>query len=162
MSNTTTTRVKVRNAVMTDVLRIQTLVNHYAKTDLMLPKSLNQLYENIRDFIVLEIEGKVIGCGALHFYWEDLAEVRSLAVDPDCAKRGYGALIVECLVQQAKEYKVNRVFCLTLVPGFFAKLGFKEVPHSELPQKVYKDCINCVKLGKCDEIAMVISTEIQE
>jgi amino-acid N-acetyltransferase len=155
MSNLTRTGVDVRKADMTDVLRLQTLINYYAKTDIMLPKSLNQLYENIRDFIVIEVDGNVIGCGALHFFWEDLAEVRSLAVDPEYAKSGYGSYIVDCLVEQAKEYKVKKVFCLTLAPKFFDRLGFVEVPHAELPQKVYKDCINCVKLGKCDEIAMI-------
>jgi amino-acid N-acetyltransferase len=126
----------------------------------MLPKSLNQLYENIRDYVVLEKDSKIIACGALHFYWEDLAEVRSLAVDQECARGGYGSLIVEELVKQAFDYRVKKVFCLTLVPKFFKKLDFEEVPHSELPQKVYKDCINCVKLGNCDEIAMVRNTGI--
>lgn len=155
MSNLAKADVKIRKAVMTDVLTLQSLINSYASTDIMLPKSLNQLYENIRDFIVLEIDGKLVGCAALHFYWEDLAEVRSLAVDPDYGKQGYGSRIVNSLVESAKEYRVKKVFALTLVPGFFEKLGFSEVPHSELPQKVYKDCINCVKLGNCDEIALV-------
>jgi amino-acid N-acetyltransferase len=159
MSNITSTEVKIRKAVMPDALQIQTLVNYYAKTEIMLPKSLNQLYENIRDYLVLEKDDKVVGCGALHFFWEDLAEVRSLAVDPEYAKSGYGSLIVNHLVEQAREYKVKRVFCLTLAPKFFDRLGFVEVPHSELPQKVYKDCINCVKLGKCDEIAMIKQLE---
>ena len=160
MSNITKADVKIRKAVMTDVLRIQELVNAYAKTEQMLPKSLNQLYENIRDFIVIVKDNKVIGCGALHFYWEDLAEVRSLAVDSNHAKSGYGSLIVEALLEQAREYKVKKAFCLTLVPGFFSKLKFKEVPHSDLPQKVYKDCINCIKLGCCDEIAMIRETGV--
>ncbi len=160
MSNVIKTDVEIRKAVMTDVLKIQELVNIYAKTEQMLPKSLNQLYENIRDYIVLVKDDNVIGCGALHFYWEDLAEIRSLAIDPEYAKNGYGSLIVEALVEQAKEYKVKKAFCLTLVPRFFSRLNFNEVPHSDLPQKVYKDCINCLKLGCCDEIAMTRDTGI--
>ena len=140
---------------MTDVIRMQSLINLHAGSGVMLPKSLNQLYENLRDFVVLEKDGEVLACGALHFFWEDLAEIRSLAVDPDHSKNGYGAKIVNNLIEQAREYKIKRVFALTLVDKFFAKLDFTEVPHSELPQKVYKDCINCVKLGCCDEIAMV-------
>lgn len=146
--------VSIRKAVMSDVLRIQELINHYASTDIMLPKSLNQLYENLRDYMVLEKDGKIIGCGALHFFWEDLAEIRSLAIDAQESKKGYGSVIVEALVKEAVKHKITKVFCLTLAPGFFSKLRFVEVPHSALPQKVYKDCINCVKLGKCDEIAM--------
>lgn len=155
MSNLNHAGITIRKAIMTDVIRIQGLINLHASTGVMLAKSLNQLYENLRDFVVLEKDGEVLACGALHFFWEDLAEVRSLAVDPEHAKNGYGAMIVNSLVEQAKEYKIKRVFALTLVDKFFAKLGFHEVPHSDLPQKVYKDCINCVKLGCCDEIAMV-------
>ncbi|MGD9580102.1 MAG: N-acetyltransferase [Vampirovibrionia bacterium] len=155
MSNLNQAGVLIRKAIMPDVLRMQNIINFHASSGVMLPKSLNQLYENLRDFIVLEKDGEVVACGALHFFWEDLAEIRSLAVDPDHAKNGYGAMIVETLVEQAKDFKIKRVFCLTLVEKFFGKLGFTEVPHSELPQKVYKDCINCVKLGRCDEIAMV-------
>lgn len=160
MSNSTKVGVKIRHAHMGDVMTLQYLINQYAKDDIMLPKSLNQLYENLRDYVVLEKDQKVIGCGALHFMWEDLAEIRSLAIDPSSAKQGYGSLIVEYLVLQAKEYQVKKVFCLTLVPQFFTRLGFTEVPHSELPQKVYKDCINCVKLGKCDEIALIRFTGV--
>lgn len=160
MSNLTEAGLKLRKALMTDVLKIQELINSFASTDVMLPKSLNQLYENIRDYIVLEKDNKIVACGALHFYWEDLAEVRSLAVDSGVARAGYGSMIVEELVKQASEYRVKKVFCLTLVPKFFKRLNFEEVPHSDLPQKVYKDCINCVKLGNCDEIAMVRYTEI--
>lgn len=155
MSNEISTSYKIRNAVMSDVLCIQTLINAYAKSDIMLAKSLNQLYENIRDYVVLEREGKVVACGALHFFWEDLAEIRSLAVSPECSKNGYGSIITRHLIEQANVFGVKKVFALTLVPNFFLKLGFKEVPHSELPQKVYKDCINCVKLGNCDEIALI-------
>lgn len=155
MSKSELAGVKIRRAVMSDVLDIQSIVNYYAKDGIMLSKSLNQLYENLRDFLVLEKENKVVGCGALHFFWSDLAEVRSLAIEPEYAKSGYGSLIVDALVKQAGDYEVERVFCFTLAPKFFSRLGFIEVPHGELPQKVYKDCINCVKLGKCDEIAMV-------
>lgn len=155
MSKSIQAAIKIRKAVMSDVLIIQDIVNHYANDDIMLPKSLNQLYENLRDYLVLEKDNQVIGCGALHFFWEDLAEVRSLAIAPEHAKSGYGSLIVEALVDQARDHEIKRVFCLTLAPHFFSRLGFEQVAHSELPQKVYKDCINCVKLGKCDEIAMV-------
>jgi len=155
MSNLNQAGIIIRKAIMTDVVRMQSLINLHAGSGVMLPKSLNQLYENLRDFVVLEKDGEVIACGALHFFWEDLAEIRSLAVDPDHAKNGYGAKIVKNLIEQAKEFRIKRVFALTLVDKFFAKLDFTEVPHSELPQKVYKDCINCVKLGCCDEIAMV-------
>lgn len=159
MPNSTTSGVKIRHAVMTDVLTIQSLINQYAKDEVMLPKTLNQLYENLRDYLVLEKDNRIIACGALHFYWEDLAEIRSLAVESEHTGKGYASLIVEYLVQQAKEYKIKKVFCLTLVDKFFEKLGFNRVSHSELPQKVYKDCINCMKLGNCDEIAMVRYTE---
>lgn len=158
MSSICANGIIVRNAKMTDALRIQELVNAFARDDVMLPRSVSYIYENIRDFKVLEKDGNVVACSALHFYWNDLAEVRSLAVDSLCSGQGFGRVLVEENIKEAAEFGVKRVFCLTLVPGFFSKLGFTEVPHSDLPQKVYKDCINCVKLGNCDEIAMVKDT----
>lgn len=161
MSNSNQDIIKLRKAVMSDVVALQDLVNHYAKDDIMLPKSLNQLYETLRDFVVLEKDGELIGCCALHFFWDDLAEVRSLAINPTYSKQGFGSKVLDYIMNDAVEFGVKKVFCLTLVPEFFEKHGFHRVEHRELPQKVYTDCINCVKLGKCDEIALVKLTGVQ-
>ncbi len=147
----------IRKAKVSDIKDIQGLINFYAKKDQMLPRSLNELYENIRDFFVYEKEkdGKILGCAALHITWEDLAEIKSLAVLESKQKRKIGSLLVETVFEDAKRLNVKRVFALTYVPSFFEKFGFKKVAHSELPHKIWSECIRCVKFPDCQESAMV-------
>ena len=140
---------------MEDVKSIQELINFYAKKDQMLPRSLNELYENIRDFFIYEKDGQILGCVALHVTWEDLAEIKSLAVHESKQKQKIGSLLAEEALKDAKLLKVKRVFALTYVPEFFKKLGFKKVDHSELPHKIWSECIHCVKFPDCQEIALV-------
>jgi len=146
----------IRKATMRDVKAIQDLINHYAKNDKMLPRSLNEIYENMHDFWVYEEKGRVMGCCALHPTWEDLAEVRSLAVAEKSHKKGVGTKLVKEALKKAKELKVKKVFALTYVPEFFEKLGFKRIEHSKLPHKIWSDCIKCVKFPDCDENALEI------
>jgi len=146
----------IRKATLTDVKTIQSLVNQYADTGQMLPRTLNELYENMRDFSVCEEQGNLIGVCALHISWDGLAEIRSLAVQRDRAKKGIGtALVRQCLVE-AGSLGVKRVFVLTYQEGFFRKLGFKDVDKKELPHKIWTDCLNCVKFPDCDESALII------
>jgi len=145
----------IRKATIDDIKEIQELINFYARQDRMLPRSLNELYENIRDFFVYEEAGKVSGCCALHIAWEDLAEVKSLAVDESRQKKGIGTMLVKQAIEDAKKLRVKRVFALTYVPSFFEKFGFKKIEHSELPHKIWSECIKCVKFPDCAETALV-------
>ncbi len=145
----------IRKAVIGHVKDIQGLINFYAKNDQMLPRSLNELYENIRDFFVYERDGNIEGCVALHVTWEDLAEIKSLAVLESKQKQKIGSLLVEEALTDAKALKVKRVFALTYVPEFFKKFGFKKIEHAKLPHKIWSECIRCVKFPDCKEIALV-------
>lgn len=146
----------LRKARITDVKDIQKLLTNFASRGEMLSRSLSELYEAIRDFYVVEEDGKVLGVSALHIVWEDLAEVRSVAVDENAGRRGLGTQVVGACIDEARELGLKRVFCLTYKPDFFAKFGFKVVDKSELPHKVWGDCIKCVKFPDCDEIAMIL------
>jgi len=147
----------IRKAILADVKAIQSLVNQYADSGQMLPRTLNELYERLRDFHVYEENGSLIGVCALHVSWDGLAEIRSLAVQQDRVKRGIGAALVRQCLAEAAALQVNRVFVLTYQPGFFRMLGFAEVDKKELPHKIWTDCLNCIKFPDCDESALIIS-----
>jgi amino-acid N-acetyltransferase len=147
----------IRKAKLNDVKAIQALVNAYADTGQMLPRTLNELYEHLRDFSVYEEQGALIGVCALHISWDGLAELRSLAVRQDRKKGGIGSALVRHCLAEASELKVGRVFVLTYQDGFFRKLGFADVDKKELPHKIWTDCLNCVKFPDCDEAALIIS-----
>ena len=147
--------VTVRKAAMHDIHPILDLINWYAAKRIMLPRTEFEMSENIRDFSVAYSGGKLVGCGALHFYSPVMAEVRSLAVAPDNRTQGIGLLLAEALVREAQDYSLEAVFAFTYVPGFFAKMGFQEVERGELPLKAWKDCLRCPKFNWCDEIAVV-------
>lgn len=145
-----------RNATFKDVEAIHKLINDYAEKGLMLSRSRNVLYETLRDMILAETDdGDIVGIGALHLVWDELAEVRALAVAPAVARKGIGRNIVESLLKEADRLGVKTVFTLTYQSAFFAKLGFQEIPKEQLPHKVWKECINCVKFPNCDEVAMM-------
>jgi amino-acid N-acetyltransferase len=148
--------MNLRKARIADVPEMQQLINYFADRGELLPRSLSQLYENVRDFFVVEHDGRIVGTCALHVAWCDLAEVKSLAVDPDFQGQGIGKQLVQACLAEARELGVARVFALTYKPAFFYKLGFKEVDKSELPHKVWSDCINCVKFPDCGEIAVIL------
>ena len=145
----------IRKATIEDIKAMQELINFYAKQDRMLPRSLNELYENIRDFFVYEEAGKILGCCSLHIAWENLAEVKSLAVSEASQKKGIGAMLVKQALEDAKKLKVKRVFALTYVPEFFGKFGFNVIDKKELPHKIWSECIKCVYFTGCKEIAMM-------
>lgn len=151
--------VNLRKARVQDAEAILNLINDYARDQVMLPRSPLSVFEGLRDFSVVEQDGEILGCGALHVVWADLAEVRSIAVRASEKGKRYGYLLAERLLAEAKELGVPRVFAFTYVPGFFEKLGFRRVEHSELPHKVFGDCMNCPKFNACDEIAMLRELE---
>jgi amino-acid N-acetyltransferase len=146
----------LRKAKLKDAVGIYSLINSYAKEGLLLPRSLNSIYENIRDFWVYEEEGQIVGCSALHVVWEDLAEIKSLAVMESMKGRGIGTALVQACLKEAEELGVKRVFVLTYALDFFEKLGFYTISKESLPHKVWGECINCVKFPSCDETAMQV------
>ncbi len=146
----------IRRAQLSDVKEIQRLVNFYADRGEMLPCSLSELYERVRDFYVSREEGEIVGTCALHPCWEDLGEIRSLAVKESHTRRGIGTDLVRTCLQEAQSLGIKRVFALTYKPDFFQRLGFQLTDKSKLPQKVWSDCIKCVKFPECDETAMIL------
>jgi len=149
----------VRKARLTDVNEMHRIINHYAETQLMLPKTPLELYENLRDYSVAADASepdRVLACGALHIYWENLAEIRALAVTPGLARRGIGTFLVDRLLAEAREIQIEQVFLFTYEPKFFSRFGFIQVEHSTMPLKVYNECFHCPKFSKCDELAMVL------
>ena len=146
----------VRKAKISEIIQIQKLINRYAKKDLMLPRGLSELYENLRDLFVSEDDGFLLGCCALHVSWQDLAELKSLAVDESHKGKGVGRALVEAVLEEAKELKINKVFVLTYIPEFFKKYGFTEIAKEELPHKVWSECINCPKFPDCQEVPLII------
>lgn len=150
----------IRKAIISDVKTIQAIVNQYAEQGQMLPRSLNELYENLRDFSVYEDDRAIIGVCALHISWDGLAEIRSLAVRPESTKKGIGKALVNHCLAEARELGAEQVFVLTYQDAFFRKMGFSAVDKKELPHKIWTDCLNCVKFPNCDETAMIRRTSV--
>ena len=146
----------LRKAQIQDVKEIQKLLMHYANRGDMLSRSLSELYEALRDFYIFEEEGQIVGAAALHIVWEDLAEIRSVAVAEATGRKGVGTEVVNACIAEAKVLGLKRLFCLTYKPDFFARFGFQIVDKSQLPHKVWGDCIKCAKFPDCDEIAMIL------
>jgi amino-acid N-acetyltransferase len=145
----------IRKAEIKDIKQIQELINAFAKQDIMLARSLNELYENVRDFWVKENKGKVIGCAGLHISWDDLAEIKSVAVAKKYQSRGIGKELISACLNEAGSLGAKKLFVLTYKPEYFKKFGFKRVKHSDLPHKIWAECINCCKFPNCQEIALL-------
>jgi len=146
----------IRKASLDDPAAIMGLVNVFAARELMLPRSLNDVYEQVRDFFVFEDGGRVVGCVALHVSWEGLGEVRSLAVCEEDQRKGIGTQLVQACLDEARALGMARVFVLTYVPEFFRRFGFGEYAKENLPHKIWNDCLKCPKFPNCDEIAMLV------
>ena len=149
----------IRKTDIKDIRSIHELLGYYADQGLLLPRSLSELYVHLRDFFVIEDrnkKGSVIAVCALGICWEDLAEIRSLAVAQDQQGKGLGAQLVEVCLEEARSLGLKKVFALTYIPEFFSGLGFTEVEKSTLPHKVWADCLKCPKFPDCDEIAMIL------
>lgn len=146
----------VRKAYPDDVRYIHKIINASAAKGEMLPRSLAELYENLRDYVVYEKNGKIVGAGALHICWEDLAEIRSVCVVKKWRASGVGSEIVKYLINEARELRIKKIFLLTYQEEFFRKLGFRPIDKRELPQKIWSECVRCPKFPDCDEKAMVM------
>ena len=148
--------IKVEKANIGEVPRIHKLVNSFAGRGEMLARPLSEIYENIRDFVVVRKGKRIVGCAALHVLWSDLAEIKSVAVDEEMQRQGVGNKLVTACLQDAADLGIETVFCLTYKPKFFEQLGLKEVEKMTLPQKIWTECYRCSKFPNCDETAMTI------
>jgi amino-acid N-acetyltransferase len=147
--------MRTRGAVLPDAEQVQSLIATYSGDGTLLPRSLAEICENIRDFVVLEYDGRIVGCGALHLYGPHLAEIRSITVDPRLQSGGGGKRLVKALLAQAEKHHVTCVCLFTRIPGFFSRMGFTVASHQDLPDKIHKDCYKCPRLHYCDEVAMI-------
>lgn len=148
---------RIRKAVAADVEAAHKILNFFAEQGLLLPRSLSELYEHLRDYFVLDVDqGHIQGICGLGICWSDLAEIESLAVSDGQQGKGFGRKLVDACLEEARLLGINRVFTLTYVPDFFLKLGFREVDKAVLPQKIWADCLKCPKFPNCDETALML------
>jgi amino-acid N-acetyltransferase len=147
----------IRPARVEDAAAICGIINYYAERGRMLHRSLESVYEALREFLVAEDDGTVVGCVAVDVYWGDLAEVKSLAVAPDRRGGGIGTLLVRAALADARRLGLKKLFALTYEKEFFARNGFRTVRREKLPEKVWRECIACSKSDACDEIAMILN-----
>jgi len=147
--------MRTREARLPDAERIHQLISNYSGDGTLLPRTLAEICENVRDFIVLEESGRIIGCGALHLYGPHLAEIRSITVDPMHQRGGGGACLVKALLRHARKHEVNCICLFTRTPEFFSHMGFSLAQREDLPDKIHKDCCVCPRFHNCDEVAMV-------
>jgi amino-acid N-acetyltransferase len=147
--------MRTRKAVLPDARPIHDLIAAYSVDGTLLPRTLAEICENVRDFVVLEDDGRVVGCGALHLYGPHLAEIRSITVAPSQQRQGGGGHLVRALLAEAKKHRVRCICLFTRTPEFFAGLGFGLAQREDLPDKIYKDCCVCPRFHHCDEVAMV-------
>jgi len=152
----------IRNARMGDIKKIHKLLQYFAEKDLLLGRSLSSLYDQLKDFSVYvekaeddQDQEKLVGVCAFHICWENLAEIRSLAVIDEFHRKGIGRQLVSKALAEADSYGITKVFTLTYQPEFFRKIGFKDIDKSELPHKVWSDCIQCSKFPDCNEEALM-------
>lgn len=146
---------RLRRARTADAADIQRLIKAYADQGRMLPRSLSEIYDNLRDFFVVEDDGGLVGCAACHVTWEDLAEVKCMAVRADRQGQGWGQALLEACLEDAAGVGVKRIFALTYIPEFFERRGFTRIEKSELPQKIWSECVRCVHFPDCGEIALI-------
>lgn len=146
----------IRPAQITDAKAICGLVNYYAERGRMLHRSLESVYASLRDFLVAEADGDVVGCVAIAIFWADLAEVKSLAVASGRRGEGIGGKLLEAAIAAAKKLGIRKLFALTYEQGFFDRHGFAVAQRDALPEKVWRECIHCPKVDACDETAVML------
>lgn len=146
----------IKKACISDVEKIHRLINHFAASDVMLLRSLQEIYENVRDYFVCVEDGEIVGCAALHIFWKDLSELKSLAVKESYQGRGIGETLVKGCIEEAKTLGMNRVFVLTYLPEFFQRLGFHPVEKEALPHKIWTECVRCYKFPDCKEVPLIL------
>lgn len=151
--------IRPRPATLDDLEGVSRLLNHYAAMGDLLPRSQDDLIENLSHFRVIEQNQQIVACGSLEHFTEELAEIRSLMVDKSLKQSGLGRLVVEQLISEAQNSGAKRLMALTYVPEFFHKLGFKTVSKEIFPEKIWGICVNCYKFLNCDEIAVLLTLD---
>ena len=146
----------LRKATIDDIEKIYKLINDFAAKNVMLPRSLSELYENIRDFFVFMQDDTLVGCAALHIFWKDLAEIKSVAVLETTQRKGIGRKLVRVCIREARKLRIAKMFVLTYVPEFFEKCGFRKVEKETLPHKIWSECVKCHKFPDCGEIPLIL------
>lgn len=139
--------ISVRGARTADVVAIRRFIDFYSPKRILLDKPTVTLYEDVPDFMVAELDGEVVGCGALHVLWADLAEVRTLAVDPACQRSGVGHHILEALIERAHGLGIERIYCLTFEVDFFAAHGFAPIDGTPVEPEVYEELLRSYDEG---------------
>lgn len=149
----------IRSATLADIKDIHQLISEQAKTGSILPRAMSDLYTQVREFLVRPLDDSedLLGCGALHIVWEDLAEIRSLAVRTSHQRQGIGSELIQALLEEARTMGIVKVFVLTDRVALFERLGFEQMDKGLLPHKIWADCIKCTKFPNCDEVALVRS-----
>ncbi len=150
--------MQARSATLPDAMRIEQLIQVHVADGTLLPRSLAEICENIRDFVVVEHDGEIVGCGALHLYGMHLAEIRSITVTTRAKGRGAGRVLVDALLMEAQRQSVTCICLFTRIADFFGQMGFQIVDKEALPDKMHKDCLKCPRLHACDETAMFLGT----
>ncbi|MDG3004228.1 N-acetyltransferase [Paludisphaera mucosa] len=151
--------MNIRPARVGDVAAIYELIRKFADRKVMIRRSLGELYESIREFLVAvdDEEGRVVGCVALHVFWEDLAELKCLAVAEEAQRAGVGRMLVDACWEQARELEINSVFALTYAVGFFERCGYGQMDKADLPHKIWNECVRCPLFPNCTEVALIRS-----
>jgi len=150
--------MKIRHARISDAEAIVALINHYAERELMLHRSLESVYDCLREFqVAIDDDGRVVGCVAVDVFWADLAEIKSLAVAPGSARKGIGGELMDAAIEDARAMGIRRLFALTYETDFFARYGFATIDRHTLPEKVWRECLACPKADACDEIAVMLT-----
>ena len=149
----------VRQATLADVDSLMDMIEYWAKQGQNLPRKRNDIIRGIQTFAVCVKDDKVVGCACLYVYDSGLAEIRSLGVSPVIQRQGQGRAIVNYLLKRASKMFIQRVFVLTRSPEFFSKVGFQKTVIEALPEKILKDCENCPKREKCDEVAYIYNVK---
>jgi argininosuccinate lyase/amino-acid N-acetyltransferase len=149
-----TSGLVIRTARLTDLERIESMVNYWTEKGENLPRDKSDLAKSVGEFAVTECDGKVAGCASLYVYDTGLAEIRSLSIEPGFESRGQASALVEAMVKRAEKLAIERVFVLTRMPEFFMKLGFSPISKTTMPEKVMKDCAKCARRDACDEVAL--------
>ena len=146
----------LRKATIDDIEKIYKLINDFAAKNVMLPRSLSELYENIRDLFVFIQDDTLVGCAALHIFWKDLAEIKSVAVLETTQRKGIGRKLVRVCIREARKLHIAKMFVLTYVPEFFEKCGFRKVEKETLPHKIWSECVKCHKFPDCGEVPLIL------
>ncbi len=152
----------IRKARPVDIKSIYALLEEFAEEGRLLARPYSELYDFFRDYFVAVCEEEIVGTCALHLCWEDLAEIRSLAVKRPHQGKGLGKMLVQRCLKEAATLEIKKIFVLTYEVDFFQSLGFNPISKSKLPHKVWSDCVRCIKFPECDEEALIYLKEEQD